>query len=136
MDPAADLTTTQVRAIVVSASGPVFSSGHDFRNFRGATRAEQREIVELCADVNALLGEVPQPTVAAVAGKCVAGGLQLAASCDLVLAHEDATFCLPGVKTGGFCHTPAVALGARVAPRHALELALLGNEIDLSLIHI
>ena len=135
MDPAADLATTQVRAIVVSASGPVFSSGHDFRDFRGATRAEQREIVELCADVNALLGEVPQPTVAAVAGKCVAGGLQLAASCDLVLAREDATFCLPGVKTGGFCHTPAVALGARVAPRHALELALLGDEIDASDAH-
>ena len=119
MDPAADLVTTQVRAIVVSASGPVFSSGHDFRDFRGATRAEQREIVELCADVNALLGEVPQPTVAAVAGKCVAGGLQLAASCDLVLAREDATFCLPGVKTGGFCHTPAVALGARATPPRA-----------------
>lgn len=135
MDPSADLATTQVRAIVVSASGPVFSSGHDFRDFRGATRAEQRELVELCADVNALLGEVPQPTVAAVAGKCVAGGLQLAASCDLVLAREDATFCLPGVKTGGFCHTPAVALGARVAPRHALELALLGDEIDASDAH-
>ena len=65
---------------------------------------------------------LPQVTVAAVAGACLAGGAQLAASCDLVLAREDATFCLPGVRSGGFCHTPAVALGARLAPHKARRI--------------
>ena len=83
-------------------------------------------MLEVCADVNAALSEVPQVTMAAVGGACLAGGAQLAASCDLVLAHEGASFCLPGVRSpGGFCHTPAVAVGARLAPHKALELALL-----------
>ena len=87
-------------------------------------------MLEVCADVNAALSEVPQVTMAAVGGACLAGGVQLAASCDLVLAHEGASFCLPGVRSpGGFCHTPAVAAGARLAPHKALELALLGSEI-------
>ena len=58
----------------------------------------------------------------------LAGGVQLAASCDLVLAHEGASFCLPGVRSpGGFCHTPPCR--ARGWPHKALELALLGSEI-------
>ena len=120
-----------VRVVLLESSGPVFSSGHDFRDFAGASAAEQRRVLEVCADVNAALSEVPQVTVAAVGGACLAGGAQLAASCDLVLAHEDASFCLPGVRSpGGFCHTPAVAMGTRLAPHKALELALLGSEID------
>ena len=120
----------EVRTLLLESTGPVFSSGHDFNDFHEAPAAEQRRVLEMCADVNALLAEVPQVSVAAVSGACVAGGAQLAASCDLVIARDDARFCLPGVRTGGFCHTPAVAVGARVAPRKALELALLASDVD------
>ena len=75
-------------------------------------------------------------TVAAVHGMCLAGGAQLAASCDLVLVQaESARFMLPGTLGGGFCHTPAVAISSRVAPRRAFELAALAEEVDAAEAH-
>ena len=49
-----------VRVLLLESSGPVFSSGHDFRDFAGAPSAEQRRVLEMCADVNAALSELPQ----------------------------------------------------------------------------
>ena len=43
---------------------------------------------------------------------------------------ERASFLLPGARDGGFCHTPAVALGERLRPRDAFALAALGDEVD------
>jgi enoyl-CoA hydratase/carnithine racemase/predicted GNAT family acetyltransferase len=127
--PAED--TVAVRCIVFESSGPVFSSGHDLGDMSDKDGAGVRSVLEMCAEVNLLLAAVPQATVAAVAGRCLAAGTQLAASCDLVLAEKStATFGLPGVHGGGYCHTPSVAVGARVSsPRQALELGLLGDEI-------
>ena len=53
-------------------------------------------------------------------------------SCDLVMAHkEKATFCLPGTRGRGFCHTPSVSVAERVmSTRKAFELAILSEEID------
>lgn len=120
-----------VRVIVLEAEGPVFSSGHSFDDFAGASTDQVRGTLELCAHVNMLLSAVPQPTIAAVAGSCLAGGAQLAASCDMVLAHrESGTFCLPGAKGGGYCHTPSVAVCSRVGAHKALELGLLGEVIS------
>jgi len=120
-----------VRAILLEATGPTFSSGHDFRDFQGASQHEQREVLQICGNVNKLLTRVPQVSVAAVTGNCLAGGAQLAASCDLLLAErESARFCFPGVRLGGFCHTPAVPLVQRVGARKALEMTVLAREID------
>lgn len=61
-----------------------------------------------------------------------AAGCQLVASCDLIVASEDATFATPGVKIGLFCSTPAVAL-ARVLPmKKAMEMLLTGEPITAS----
>ena len=120
-----------IRSILIEALGPVFCSGHNFTDFQGVSTDEQRRILDVCTEVNILLQEVPQVSVAAVQGKCFAAGAQLAASCDLVLAKGgEATFCLPGVRMGGFCHNPSVAVAARVSVRKALELAVLAPEID------
>ena len=114
-----------VRTILIESTGPVFSSGHDFGDFADQSAERQRAILDICSEVNVLLQEAPQVSVAAVAGKAFAGGAQLAASCDLVLARqEDATFCLPGVRNGGFCHTPAVAFGQRVPARKVLDVTV------------
>eukprot|EP00965_Chrysotila_dentata_P241208 6204147-Pleurochrysis_carterae.AAC.2 len=49
-----------VRAILLEATGPTFSSGHDFRDFQGASQHEQREVLQICGNVNKLLTRVPQ----------------------------------------------------------------------------
>ena len=63
----------RVRMIAVEAVGPVFSAGHDFRDFSGRSEAEQRVVLDVCAEVNTLLKEVPQITIAAVSGAALAG---------------------------------------------------------------
>ncbi|CAE8635035.1 unnamed protein product, partial [Polarella glacialis] len=109
----------------------VFCSGHDFADFSGRTEEQQREVLAACAEVNMLLERVPQTTLAAVNGLATAGGCQLVASCDLVFASSSGgRFCLPGARSGGFCHTPAVGLGGRVSPRKVFELAMLADEVD------
>jgi enoyl-CoA hydratase/carnithine racemase len=52
------------------------------------------------------------------------------ATCDLVVADEDATFATPGVKIGLFCTTPAVALSRAIGPKKAMEMLLTGTPIS------
>merc|ERR1712232_759143 len=105
-----------VRCIVIASTGPVFSSGHDMRDFTSdVSKQAQAATLDLCAEVNMLLSRVPQPTVALVDGHAMAGGCQLAASCDLLLATETSKFALPGVRSKqGFCHTPGVAVASKI----------------------
>lgn len=56
-----------------------------------------------------------------------AAGCQLAATCDLVVASETATFATPGVRIGLFCTTPGVALSRAVGPKKAMEMLLTGR---------
>jgi enoyl-CoA hydratase/carnithine racemase len=58
-----------------------------------------------------------------------AGGCQLVASCDLVIAAESATFSIPGIKRGLFCHTPLVAVSRNVGAKRALEMAFTGDPV-------
>jgi enoyl-CoA hydratase/carnithine racemase len=70
---------------------------------------------------------LPQPVIAAVEGVATAAGCQLVASCDLAVAGADARFSTPGVHIGLFCSTPMVALSRNVAPKHAMEMLLIGD---------
>jgi enoyl-CoA hydratase/carnithine racemase len=54
----------------------------------------------------------------------------LAATCDLVVASEEAAFATPGVKIGLFCTTPMVALTRAVGRKRAMEMLLTGRVID------
>lgn len=120
-----------VRVVVLQSTGPVFSSGHDFKEFTNdKDKSIQKEILELCTELNMKLQLECPPTIAAVAGLATAAGCQLACSCDIVFATRDSRFCVPGSRNGGFCHTPGVALSTRVHHRHALTMLLLGDEID------
>ena len=62
--------------------------------------------------------KIPQPVIAEVHGVATAAGCQLAATCDLVVASEEARFATPGVKIGLFCSTPMVALSRAVGQKN------------------
>lgn len=51
----------------------------------------------------------------------------MAASCDLVVASEEAGFATPGVRIGLFCTTPMVALTRAVGRKRAMEMLLTGR---------
>jgi enoyl-CoA hydratase/carnithine racemase len=120
---------TAIRAVILRAEGPVFSAGHDLRELVGRNEAEYAELMEHCTEVMLALRNLPQPVIAQVDGLATAAGCQLVASCDLVVASEDASFATPGVKIGLFCTTPAVPLSRTVGPKKAMEMLLTGESI-------
>jgi enoyl-CoA hydratase/carnithine racemase len=126
-DLAADHT---VRAIVIAASGKVFSSGHDLSELVGRTVGDYRRIFDVCTVLMTKIQSVPQPVIAQVHGIATAAGCQLVATCDLAIASEEACFGTPGVKIGLFCTTPMVALSRAIGRKRAMEMLLTGRIID------
>jgi enoyl-CoA hydratase/carnithine racemase len=118
------------RLVVLQAEGKVFSSGHDLRELQSASQEECAALFGLCTRVMEGIRNLPQPVIAQVQGLATAAGCQLVASCDLVVAAEEASFATPGVKIGLFCTTPGVALSRVVTPKKALEMLLTGEEIS------
>lgn len=123
-------TDDAVRAVIICAAGSAFSAGHDLREMAGASEQEHRALFALCSDVMEAIRKLPKPVIAEVQGIATAGGCQLVASCDLVVASENATFATPGVKIGLFCTTPAVPLVRVVPTKKAMEMLLTGEPIS------
>ncbi len=124
-----------VRAVVLAANGPAFSSGHDLKELtrhRSGTdrgRAYFKHIMTICSAMMQQIVSLPQPVIAAVQATATAAGCQLVASCDLAVASRDAKFATPGVNLGLFCSTPMVALSRNVSRKHAMEMLLSGDMI-------
>jgi enoyl-CoA hydratase len=101
----------EIRVIVLRANGPHFSAGHDISPENNALFEAEVDMDSGADDFygwehDNYLGmsrrwrDVPKPTIAAVQGKCIAGGLMLCWPCDLILASEDALFSDPVVRMG------------------------------------
>lgn len=129
------------RVVILKAEGRNFCAGHDLREIQGLRaapdqgRAGLTALFSLCARVMQQLASLPQPVIAQVQGVATAAGCQLAASCDFVVAAENARFGVNGVNIGLFCHTPLVALSRKVAPAQAFELAATGDFIPAPRAH-
>ena len=90
------LADPQVQAIVLTGSARAFSGGADVREF-GTPKAGQEPT--LPSVIRALDGAT-KPVVAAIAGVCLGGGLELALGCHYRVALPDASLSLPEVKLG------------------------------------
>ncbi len=119
----------RVKVVVLRAAGTVFSSGHDLKELAVADESTAAAIFALCTEVMEAVRKLPQPVIAQVQGLATAAGCQLAATCDLVMAAEEAWFATPGVKIGLFCTTPSVALCRAVPTKKSLEMLFTGNPI-------
>jgi enoyl-CoA hydratase/carnithine racemase len=117
-------------AVVLAATGPVFSAGHNFGDMAGADLAQARRLFEVCRQMMDAVQSIPQPVIARVHALATAAGCQLVATCDLAVAAESAGFAIPGGKGGLFCHTPLVAVARNIGRKRALEMALTGDVID------
>lgn len=120
----------RVKVVVLRAAGTVFSSGHDLKELAAADESTAAAIFALCTEVMEAVRRLPQPVIAQVQGLATAAGCQLAATCDLVMAAEEAWFATPGVKIGLFCTTPSVALCRAVPTKKSLEMLFTGNPVS------
>jgi methylglutaconyl-CoA hydratase len=92
-----------LRAIVLAANGPAFCAGADLnwmKKMAGYTHAENHADALQLAQMLCTIYQCPKPVVAKVQGDCYAGGMGLVAACDIIVAAEEASFCLSEVKLG------------------------------------
>jgi enoyl-CoA hydratase/carnithine racemase len=97
----ADLRLEPVRAAVITGSGRYFQAGGDMNRFLEIKSLEQaKRFVKTAQGFMDKIAAVPYPTIAAVNGFALGGGLELALSCDLRIASKTAVLGLPEVRYG------------------------------------
>ncbi len=116
--------------VILRGEGPAFCAGHDLSEMIGRDPDTYRHIFDVCCDLMESIQAIPQPVIAQVHATATAAGCQLAATCDLVVAAEEAKFATPGVKIGLFCSTPMVALSRAVGQKKSMEMLLTGDFIS------
>lgn len=120
-----------LRCIVLTGQGDrAFSPGADIKEFETA-RADvekARAYGGLMHGAMGAIGDCPHPTVAAISGLCVGGGLELAAMCDLRVCGESSRFGVPINRLGVVMAYPEIAgLIALVGRARAMEILLEGR---------
>lgn len=116
-----------LRMVVIKGNGRHFQAGADLAWISGVARqgpAENEAASRLTAEAMRRLDTCPVPTLALIQGGCFGGGTGLAASCDVVIASEDAIFSIAETRWGlmagiilpQLCH----AIGVRQVRRYAL----------------
>lgn len=90
----------EARCLIVSADGPQFSAGADLKELATLDASAAPEVVKRGQTVLQKLAELPIPSVAAVHGLAVGGGLELALACDFRIADDSAKFGAPEVQHG------------------------------------
>jgi enoyl-CoA hydratase len=124
---------SEIRAMVLRGAGKAFSTGGDLSEFGMAPSPVIARWVRFRRDVWGIMRALPIPTVAAIHGYTVGGGLEMALLCDLAIAADDTKISLPETGAGMI---PGVA-GTQTAARRlglgrALDLCLTGRWIDAS----
>jgi enoyl-CoA hydratase/carnithine racemase len=116
------------RCVVLTGAGRAFSAGADIDEFRDRTPDAVAAYYRDTGNVYERVASLPQPTISAIAGYCLGGGLELALATDFRVADDTAVFGFPEVSLGiipssGGTHRLVRLLG----PGRAKELTLLGG---------
>jgi enoyl-CoA hydratase/carnithine racemase len=119
------------RAVILTGGERAFSAGADVTEFRDRDPRAILDYYRATGAVYERVAALPVPTIAAIAGWCLGGGLELALACDFRVAGAGATFGLPEVSIGiipssGGTHRLVRLVGAA----RAKELVLLRERLD------
>jgi enoyl-CoA hydratase/carnithine racemase len=136
----------EVRCVILTGAGGTFSAGYDIGDIPEESFEHDAESI-VAHPFHAGMAAVsahPYPVVAAIAGPCLGGGLELAVRCDLRIAAEGATLGMPPAKLGliyghtglrrfieaiGVARTKELFLTGRVHPAERAELVGLVHEV-------
>jgi enoyl-CoA hydratase len=121
-----------LKAVVITGGQKVFCAGADINIFSGlSTPEEAYGFVQRIKYALASVNRISKPTIAAICGYALGGGLELCMYCDIRIAAEDAKLSVPEIDLGAF---PAAG-GTQVLPRLigaplAKEMIFIGKPID------
>jgi enoyl-CoA hydratase/carnithine racemase len=123
----------ETRCLLITGTPPVFSAGYDIASIPSETFERDAEALvahPFQAAIEAL-GSHPWPTVAAINGHCIGGGLELAVTCDLRLCAASAKLGMPPVKLGlVYSHTGLRKFLDTVGLARTKELFLTGRNFE------
>ncbi|MEE4146222.1 MAG: crotonase/enoyl-CoA hydratase family protein [Halieaceae bacterium] len=117
----------QLRVAIITGAGGTFCSGMDLKAFVTG----ELPVVEGRGFAGLVEYLVKKPVIAAVEGYALAGGFEVAISCDLIVVSEEAKFGIPEVKRGlAAAGGGLIKLPRQIPSRIAMELALTGDFIS------
>jgi len=113
-----------INAVIITGGEKFFCSGMDLKE-------PSENLLDEIRDLNKMIENFQMPVIAAINGQCVAGGLEMAISCDLRIAAEDATLGLPEIQFGALAIGGATQrLPRLIGMGKAKELHFTGEPID------
>jgi len=126
----------EIRVVTLTGEGAAFCAGVDFKAIGESLSIERRKypsFIRRWAGVADRFERVAQTTIAAINGPAVGAGLEIALACDLRIASERATFCLPQMQMGivpdaGGTSRLARAVGAALAKDMVLSCRVVDAE--------
>ena len=125
-----------VRAIILTGSGNVFSSGTDLKQLNTELQREAQashQDIELLNELLLAMLRFPKPIIAALNGPAIGSAAALALGCDFVIAAKQATLQLPEVKLGLAAGSAATMLNFRVGAAIAARYSITGQPISAEL---
>ena len=127
-------TDSAVRAVLLTGANGAFTSGADFAALEELSQRSEAEVAELLAQlmrVVDMLWALPQPTIAAIDGPAVGGGMSLALACDIRVGSPTMALFPPFIRMGLLPDMGASWLLPRlIGEGAALQLLLTGRPIN------
>jgi enoyl-CoA hydratase/carnithine racemase len=118
----------RVRVVAIAGAGRAFCSGYDLSEEQPATALGWREVLGRDVDATLAVLHCPKPVIAQVHGYAVAGGLELAMACDLIVAAEGTRLGEPEIRFGSAPVT--LLMPFVIGQKKTRELLLTGDLID------
>jgi enoyl-CoA hydratase/carnithine racemase len=121
-----------VHAVVLTGAGDkVFCAGADLGGFAADVAPIEKHFAsDLFLEFFRLMPRLGKPSLCAVNGHVLAGGMGLALSCDLVIAKEGATFGTPEINVGAFPYMIMAIIYRNVPRKKVNEMMLLGERLS------
>ena len=122
----------QVWVVIVRGAGErAFSAGADLSLLHGALTSGPFEWEPFRPQRFDMGLQISKPVIAAIHGFCLAGGMELALSCDMRIAADDARFCIPAARLGlGYAYAGLKRLVDIVGPAYAAEIFATARRYD------
>ena len=122
----------EVRAVVLTGAGEkVFCAGADLGGFGADAPLVQKHFAsDLFLEFFRLMPRLGKPSLCALNGHVLAGGMGLALSCDLLIAKQGATFSTPEINVGAFPYMIMAIIYRNVPRKKVNEMMLLGERMS------
>lgn len=119
----------ETSAVVLTGSGNCFSAGGDFKTLKGTI--EDKAVGVAIEKVTLGIRELAVPVIAAINGPCMGGAFDLAMSCDVRIASDNAVFQVPATRLGLLYNPRSVARLRLLLGRDAVfRIMIMGERLD------